>query len=91
MFYFYESAIDTVLSNYEKFVNTENKFTRERKFNFKDITTFFLFNKGSANQNDLDDFIEDKFDDIDIELTRQNLSQQRTFVNPDVFKEISKE
>lgn len=91
MFYFYESAIDTVLLNYEKFVNTKNKFTRERKFNFKDMTTFFLFNKGSANQNDLDDFIEDKFDEVDIELTRQNLSQQRTFINPDVFKEISKE
>lgn len=89
MFYYYESAIDTVLTNYQKFVNTENKFSRERKFNFKDIVSFFLFNKGSSNQNDLDDYLEDKFDDLDICLTRQNLSKQRIFIDPLVFKQIS--
>lgn len=91
MFYFYESAIDKVLTNYNNYVNTENKFSRERKFGFKDIITFFLFNKGTSNQNDLDDFLEDKFDDIEIDLTRQNLSQQRTFIDPIVFKEINTE
>lgn len=91
MFYLYESAIDTVLTNYKKFVNTENKFSRNRKFEFRDMIKFFLFNKGSSNQDDLDDFIEDKFDNSNIELTRQNLSQQRTFINPLVFKEINKE
>lgn len=91
MFYFYEFAIDTVLNDYHKFVNTENKFSRERKFNFKDIVSFFLFNKGSSNQDDLDDFLENKFNDSDNSLSRQNLSKQRTFVNPLVFKEISKE
>ena len=91
MFYLYESAIDTVLNNPKKFINTENKFSRNRKFEFPDIIKFFLFNKGSSNQDDLDDFLEDKFDDVDIELTRQNLSQQRTYVDSVVFKEISKE
>ena len=91
MFYLYESAIDTVLTNHKKFVNTENKFSRNRKFEFQDIIKFFLFNKGSSNQDDLDDFLEDKFDEVDLELTRQNLSQQRTFIDPFVFKEISKE
>lgn len=91
MFYLYESAIDTVLNNPKKFINTENKFSRNRKFEFPDIIKFFLFNKGSSNQDDLDDFLEDKFDDVDIELTRQNLSQQRTYLDPVVFKEISKE
>lgn len=36
-------------------------------------------------------FLEEKFGDVDIELTRQNLSQQRTFIDPLVFKEISKD
>lgn len=71
MFYLYESAIDTVLTNHKKFVNTENKFSRNRKFEFQDIIKFFLFNKGSSNQDDLDDFLEDKFDEVDLELTRQ--------------------
>lgn len=91
MFYLYESAIDTVLANPRKFINTENKFSRNRKFELEDIIKFFLFNKGSSNQDDLDDFLEDKFEDVDIELTRQNLSQQRTFIDPLVFKEISNE
>ena len=30
MFYLYESAIDTVLTNHKKFVNTENKFSRRQ-------------------------------------------------------------
>ena len=51
-FYLYESAIDTVLTNHKKFVNTENKFSRNRKFEFQDIIKFFLFNKGSSNQDD---------------------------------------
>ena len=40
MFYLYESAIDTVLTNHKKFVNTENKFSRNRKFEFQDIMKF---------------------------------------------------
>lgn len=56
MFNLYEFTIDTVLTNLKKFVNTENKFSRNRKFEFQDIVKFFLFNKGSSNQDDLDDF-----------------------------------
>lgn len=91
MFYLYEFAIDTVLKQYENYVTEENKFIRKHKFDFKDITMFFLFNKGSSNQDDLDDFVEDKFNNLDFELTRQNLSQQRNYIDPLVFKEISKE
>ena len=53
--------------------------------------TFFCVNKGTSNQADLEDFIEDDFTNNLETITRQALSKQRVFINPLVFKEISKE
>lgn len=48
-------------------------------------------NKGTSNQADLEDFIEDDYTNNLETITRQALSKQRVFINPLVFKEISKE
>ena len=69
----------------------ENKFTGDSKFSFKDYLTFLCFNKGTSNQADLEDFIEDNFPRDIQQITRQTLSKQRTFIHPIVFKEISKQ
>lgn len=41
-FYLYESAIDTVLTNHKKFVNTENKFSRNRYLKVSLLHTLHL-------------------------------------------------
>ena len=69
----------------------KKRFTRDSKFSFKDYVTFFCVNKGTSNQADLEDFIEDDFTNNLETITRQALSKQRVFINPLVFKEISKE
>ena len=74
-----------------EFIINENKFTRESKFSFKDYVTLFCFNKGTSNQADLEDFIEDNFTTEIEQITRQALSKQRTYINPLIFKQISKE
>ena len=91
MFLYFKSAIDNIVKPVSNFVNGENKFTRDSKFSFKYYVTFFCVNKGTSNQVDLEDFIEDDFTNTLNQITRQALSKQRVFINPIVFKEISKE
>ena len=91
MFLYFKSTIDNIVKPVSNFVNGENKFTRDSKFSFKDYVTFFCVNKGTSNQADLEDFIEDDFTNNLETITRQALSKQRVFINPLVFKEISKE
>ena len=90
MFYYIKDIFDNIVKCIDKYVFGENKFTGDSKFSFKDYVTFLCFNKGTSNQADLEDFIEDNFTrDIQL-ITRQAFSKQRTFINPLVFKEISK-
>lgn len=91
MFLYVKSSIDNIVKPVSKFVFDENRFTRESKFSFKDYVTFFCVNKGTSNQADLEDFIEDDFTNTLNPITRQALSKQRVFINQIVFKEISKE
>ena len=91
MFSYFKSAIDNIVKPASFFVIDEKRFTRDSKFSFKDYVTFFCVNKGSSNQADLEDFIEDDFTNNLETITRQALSKQRVFINSLVFKEISKE
>lgn len=91
MFYHIKNSIDNTMEHASEFIINENKFTRESKFSFKDYVTFFCFNKGTSNQADLEDFIEDNFTTEIEQITRQALSKQRTYINPLIFKQISKE
>ena len=91
MFSYFKSSIDNTVKPVSDFVIDENRFTRDSKFSFKDYVTFFCVNKGTSNQADLEDFIEDDFTNNLETITRQALSKQRVFINPIVFKEINKE
>ena len=91
MFSYFKSAIDNIVKPASFFVIDEKRFTRDSKFSFKDYVTFFCVNKGTSNQADLEDFIEDDFTNNLETITRQALSKQRVFINPLVFKEISKQ
>lgn len=91
MFSYFKSAIDNIVKPASFFVIDEKRFTRDSKFSFKDYVTLFCVNKGTSNQADLEDFIEDDFTNNLETITRQALSKQRVFINPLVFKEISKE
>ena len=91
MFYHIKNTFDNIVKPIDKYVIGENKFTRDSKFSFRDYVTFLCFNKGTSNQADLEDFIEDNFTTDIQQITRQAFSKQRTFINPIVFKEISKQ
>lgn len=91
MFYYIKNTFDNIVKPIDKYVIGENKFTRNSKFSFKDYVTFLCFNKGTSNQADLEDFVEDNFTTDIQQITRQAFSKQRTYIHPIVFKEISKQ
>ena len=91
MFYYIKNTFDDIVKPIDKYVIGENKFTRNSKFSFKDYVTFLCFNKGTSNQADLEDFIEDNSTTDIQQITRQAFSKQRTYIHPIVFKEISKQ
>ena len=91
MFYHIKNTFDNIVKLIDKYVIGENKFTRNSKFSFKDYVTFLCFNKGTSNQADLEDFVEDNFTTDIQQITRQAFSKQRTYIHPIVFKEISKQ
>ena len=91
MFYYIKNTFDNIVKPIDKYVIGENKFTRNSKFSFKDYVTFLCFNKGTSNQADLEDFIEDNSTTDIQQITRQAFSKQRTYIHPIVFKEISKQ
>ena len=91
MFSFIVSAIKNTVKNASEYVIGENKFTRDRNFSFEQYVSFLCFNKGGSNQADLEDFIEDNFTEEKEPITRQAFSKQRTYINPEVFKDINNE
>ncbi|MBQ8017370.1 MAG: IS4 family transposase [Methanobrevibacter sp.] len=91
MFYYIKNTFENIVKPIDKYVIGENKFTRNSKFSFKDYVTFLCFNKGTSNQADLEDFVEDNFTTDIQQITRQAFSKQRTYIHPIVFKEISKQ
>lgn len=91
MFTFYLSAIDKTISDYSEFILNKNKFSRNRKFSFDDFVKFFCFRRGTTNQDDFDKFAENMLNSDELDLTRQDISQQRTYINTIVFKEINKQ
>ena len=76
MFYHIKNTFDNIAKPIEKYVLGENKFIRDSKFSFKDYVTFLCFNKGTSNQADLEDFIEDNFTTDIQQITRQAFSKQ---------------
>lgn len=61
MFHHIKNTFDNIVKSIDKYVIGENKFTRGSKFSFKNYVTFLCFNKGTSNQANLKDFIEDNF------------------------------
>ena len=91
MFSHIQKSIDIVAEHSSDFVFNKNKFIRQRKFSFKQHLTFLCFNKGTSNQAELEDFVEDDFTNELEAITRQAYSKQRIHIKPTTFKEISKQ
>lgn len=73
----------------ESFILVKNKFSRTRKMNFETLTYYILGNKGKTTVLELDEFFNTKNGDDSVSITKQNLSQQRSYLSPLIFKQAN--
>ena len=64
MFFHIIAAITIIVENFRDFVDDESKFTRSRKWDFKDFIIFECFRNGTTNRHEINRYAKyftDKF------------------------------
>ncbi|KZX10814.1 transposase [Methanobrevibacter curvatus] len=70
----------------ETFVLEKNKFTRNHKMSFEDVVYYILGNKGKTIVLEIEDYFNEKFGDDEIPISKQALSERRSFLDWKIFK-----
>ena len=91
MFYHIIAAINVIVENFREFIDDESKFTRSRKWDFKDFIIFESFRNGTTNRHDIARYVKNFKNKHYKHIKRQNFSQRRKYIKPEAWQEISKE
>lgn len=91
MFYHIIAVINVVVENFREFIDDETKFTRSRKWDFKDFLIFSSFRNGTTNRHEINRYAKNFTDRYSKRIKRQDFCQRRVFINPEAWKSVSKE
>ena len=70
---------------------TPRAFSMESIWSFNDYLLFILSNKGKSLTLEIENFVENHFDDNDEKLiTKETVSKQRQKINPELFIDMNK-
>jgi len=90
---FFNYVEDLMHYGKENYVLVENKFSKKYKTGFKDYIFYIIGNRGKTSVLELDDYFRIKYNDIKericMSVSKQNLSKQKTFIDPLFFKDAS--
>lgn len=64
-------------------------FTRVRKWSFMDYVIFILVNKGRSSVIEIEEYVEERWDDESKIISKQALSKQRLLIKPKIFKDMN--
>lgn len=67
----------------------KGKFSRDRKMTMGDLTNYTIINNGKTTALEADEFILEKYGDWEMTMSKQNISQQRMFLDPQIFKDMN--
>ena len=91
MFYPIIAAINIIVENFRDFVDDEHKFTRSRKWSFKDFLIFLSFRNGTTNRHEIKRYVKNFKNKYYKHIKRQNFCKRRKSIKPGAWKEVSKE
>lgn len=74
----------------ESYILEKNKFSRNRETSFKDFVYYILGNRGKTTILELDEFFNIKKRGNIVTISKQNLSKQRSYLSPLIFKDTIK-
>ncbi|MGL4670303.1 MAG: IS4 family transposase [Methanobacteriaceae archaeon] len=83
---FFPDLQNLIRNKKQNFILAKNKFSRKRKTDLETITHYILGNKGKTTVLELIEFFNIKNGDDSVSITKQNLSQQRSYLDPTIFK-----
>ena len=91
MFYHIIAAINVIVENCREFIDDESKFTRSRKWDFKDFILFESFRNGTTNRHEIMRYVKNFRNKHCKHIKRQNFCQRRKYIKPEAWQEVSKE
>ena len=88
MYEFRLSVLERLIT-YEKemYVLKKDRFSRNRKMVFKDFIYYILLNKGKSSVLEIDEYFKQRFGGDVMPISKQDLSKQRLFLSPLIFKD----
>jgi len=86
--------VENSISNIEEYNDYKywygrKAFTRVRKWTFMDYVIFILGNKGRSSAIEIEEYVEDRWDDESKIISKQALSKQRLKIKPKIFKDMN--
>ena len=91
MFYHIIAAINILVENFREFVDDESKFSRSRKWDFKDFLIFESFRNKTTNRHEITRYVKNFTNKYYKHIKRQNFCQRRIFIKPEAWKSLSSE
>ena len=85
------TAIDNVVERQREFINSETAYTRKSPWNFNRNVNFQIFRERTTTRHDINTFYLESMDHCYKKVTKGNYSRRRTFIDPEVYKEVSRE
>jgi hypothetical protein len=86
--FFFPFLQKLIIDEKESYILVNGKFSRNRKMDFEAFVYYILGNRGKTSVLELDEFNNIKNDgDDEMVVTKQDLSKQRSYLNPLIFKD----
>jgi len=85
------SFLENLIRNEKEiYVLEKNKFSRNRKMDFANFVYYILGNKGKTSVLELDEFFYTKNGSNEMSISKQDLSKQRSYLSPMIFKDANR-
>jgi hypothetical protein len=92
---FFKILLLFIYNEKENFLLDENRFSKTYKMTFKDFIIYIIGNRGKTSVLEIDDFFKIRYRDVRkrvaMTISKQNLSQQRMYIDPEFFKQTNAE
>ena len=85
------TAIDNVVERQREFINSETAYTRKSPWDFNRNVNFQIFRERTTTRHDINTFYLESSNHCYKRVTKGNYSRRRTYINPEVYKEVSRE
>jgi len=92
MYFVFQDCYENLI-NYgnEIYSLVKGKLSKNYKFPIDDMTRYIITNNGKTTTLEGDEFMQEKYKDWETTISKQDISQQRMYLNPVIFKDMNQD